>query len=233
MQKFILSLPRLSLPNITVTSTFLKLIEEISEAKEQIRDLNKFEQEHSVGLLTLLGEKDLNKLKDEFQTILKKTLKEIIDITQTCVSLLFVFEENNQVTEDMIEKALKDHLKEISYNSKESDLKEFYIIEKHGYKYMSLPTSNKPMDLSDLLDDIIITSGHYAQLIGKFSRLNGEKLLTKDVPEDEIIYQCLKSLIRISQNSYDGLVYLSAKYQIDIKELFDEHIDKLKRRKYL
>ena len=232
MNDFVLVLPKLSLPNITILSTFLKLIEELGEAKEEFEKLEAFEKQNIVNLV-LLSDSELNETRLKFKHLLADSLKEVIDITQTCVSLLFVFEETKKVDSEMVKKVLSEHLQDIQPDYLIQSLEDFYIIEKNGYKYMNLPSSNREMDLSKTLDGITIVSGKYAQLMGKYSRLNGEEKLQKDITEQEVVEESLKCIIQIAQNSLDLLRFMSNKYNISLEVMFKQHVDKLKHRGYL
>lgn len=254
---FILRLPKLNLPNITVASTFYKLIEEIGEAKEQLTVLEEFENTHNVNLI-LLTDDELNSIRVEFKEVLTDSLKEIVDISQTCVSLLFAFQESNQLTEDVIKNVLFEHLKEVTkkvgYSAKDFwfyegpdnlkyqqlkpdserlNMDEFYIVEKDGFKYMNLPYIKRKMNLQKTLDEIIVAAGYYAQLMGKYSRINGETVLKKNLSEQEIIHESLKHIIAIAHNTMDLLRNMSLQYNLNLEKIFDEHIEKLKLRKYL
>lgn len=232
MKPFILALPKLSLPNITVFSTFLKLIEEVGEAKTELKKLKNFEEQNILNLV-MLSDKELDNTRNNFKCLLRDTLKEMVDITQTCVSLLFVFEETKEISSHTIKKVLYQHLKEIESEYNVRTLEEFYIIEENGYKYMNLPVINREMNLNDTFDSIIESCGNYAQLMGKYSRLNGETKLQKEITEEEIVEECLKNLIKIAQVSLNLLRFMSEKYNIDLEQIFEEHIQKLKSRGYL
>lgn len=234
MNEFILALPKLSLPNITVTSTFYKLIEEIGEAQVEFDKLHDFEKQNIVNAL-MLSDEELEKRRHEFKELLKYSLKELVDITQVCVSLLFVFEETNKVTKKDLKSVLEKHLIEISEKNNNTvfNMDDFYIIEKKNYKYMNLPFINREMSIRKTLSDILKVCGYYAQLVGKYSKMNGETKLQKDISEKEIVHESLKCIIQIAQNSLDLLKLMSKKYNIDLEQIFNEHINKLKLRGYL
>jgi hypothetical protein len=232
MNDFVFTLPKLTLPNITIFSTFLKLIEELGEANTELNKLEEFEKQNVINVVQL-SDKELRKLRSEFKVLLTDSLKEMVDITQVCVSLMFVFEETKRINHETIKSVLFEHLKEIKSNYAVSSLDEFYIIEKDGFKYMNLPMIYGEMNLLDALSQITIACGSYAQLIGKYSKLNGEENLQKEIDEDEIDILCLKNIIKIAQVSLDVLRHMSIKYDINLEIIFQEHITKLKKRGYL
>jgi len=91
MEQKIIALPRLNGLTPTLESTALKLMEEAGELAQAI---GKFRG--------LSGEKGL-----EEEEVAGLITKELLDVAQTAVSMMFVLEEMYGVD---IEKALKDHI---------------------------------------------------------------------------------------------------------------------------
>lgn len=95
MEKKIIALPRLNKLSPTMESTALKLMEEAGELAQAIgkfRGLN--------------GEP----VKQKENEIIEHITKELLDVAQTAVSMMFVLEEQYQVD---IEKALKGHIEKL------------------------------------------------------------------------------------------------------------------------
>ena len=92
MQKKIVALPRLNNLTPTLESTALKLMEEageLAQAMGKFRGLN--------------GEQ--NRLAE--QEVISMITKELLDVAQTAVSMMFVLEEHHGVD---IEAALEEHI---------------------------------------------------------------------------------------------------------------------------
>lgn len=97
MEKKIIALPRLDKLSPTMESTALKLMEETGELAQAIgkfRGLN--------------GEQ----ISVEEKEVMKMITKELLDVAQTAVSMMFVLEENyginiNQAVEEHIEKLIR------------------------------------------------------------------------------------------------------------------------------
>jgi len=95
VKKKIIALPRLNRLSPTLESTALKLMEEageLAQAMGKFRGLN--------------GEQDRVEEKEAMQMI----TKELLDVAQTAVSMMFVLEEHYGVN---IEAALEGHIKKL------------------------------------------------------------------------------------------------------------------------
>ena len=108
MEKKIVALPKLNNLSPTMESTALKLMEEAGELAQAIgkmRGLN--------GEIKIYSESE----------VLEMITKELLDVAQTAVSMMFVLEETYQVD---IEKALEEHISKL--------LKKGYLTETEGEK---------------------------------------------------------------------------------------------------
>ncbi|WP_227762556.1 MazG-like family protein [Zhaonella formicivorans] len=95
MQKKIIALPRLDNLSPTMESTALKLMEETGELAQAIgkfRGLN--------------GEK----ISMEEQEVMKMITRELLDVAQTAVSMMFVLEEHYNVD---LSQALEEHISKL------------------------------------------------------------------------------------------------------------------------
>lgn len=92
MQKKIIALPRLNNLSPTMESTALKLMEEAGELAQAIGKLR-----------GMSGEQN----RMEEQEVLNRIARELLDVAQTAVSMMFVLEENYGVD---IEKELQQHI---------------------------------------------------------------------------------------------------------------------------
>jgi len=97
MDTKILSLPRLNQLNPTLESTALKLMEEAGELAQCIGKYR-----------GLSGEK----VKMDEETVVEEIAKELLDVAQTAVTMMFVMEEKFGIDiEDLIQKHLEKLLK--------------------------------------------------------------------------------------------------------------------------
>jgi NTP pyrophosphatase (non-canonical NTP hydrolase) len=73
-------------------------------------------------------------------------------------------------------------------------------------------------------------AGELAQVIGKVRGLNGEKVELKD---KEIIDKISNELLDVAQVAVSMMFVLEEKYDINIKEKLDEHVNKLVEKGYI
>ncbi|MGI9952105.1 MazG-like family protein [Moorellaceae bacterium AZ2] len=92
MQQKIIALPRLNKLTPTMESTALKLMEEAGELAQAIGKLR-----------GMSGEK----IQVEEQEVMRAITRELLDVAQTAVSLMFVLEEHYGVD---IQQALEEHV---------------------------------------------------------------------------------------------------------------------------
>jgi NTP pyrophosphatase (non-canonical NTP hydrolase) len=95
MKKKIIALPRLDNLSPTMESTALKLMEETGELAQAI---GKFR--------CLNGEK----IKLEEKQVMDMITRELLDVAQTAVSMMFVLEENYEIN---IDEALEEHIEKL------------------------------------------------------------------------------------------------------------------------
>lgn len=108
MQKKIVALPKLNNLTPTMESTALKLMEEAGELAQAIGKLR-----------GLNGEQ----MKFTEAEVMDMITKELLDVAQTAVSMMFVLEENYGVN---IEKAFVDHINKL--------IKKGYLTQTDGEK---------------------------------------------------------------------------------------------------
>ncbi|GAW93827.1 MazG-like family protein [Calderihabitans maritimus] len=92
MKKKIVALPRLNKLSPTMESTALKLMEETGELAQ------------AIGKLRGLNGERVDISQDE---VMKQITRELLDVAQTAVSMMFVLEEQYGVD---IERALEEHI---------------------------------------------------------------------------------------------------------------------------
>ncbi|QUH21847.1 hypothetical protein [Alkaliphilus sp. B6464] len=215
MNKYIMKLPQLNLLTPDVNTTFKKLVEEISECNEAFETLSKFEEKYNINWL-LLSDDELNRIRSDYKKLINEFLFEIMDIAQVCVSQLFVFETNGMDTKSVFD----DYIEEDD---------EIIFEYKNNCKYFHLPRRTKDTSISETMNSIIKSMGIIAKL-SKFTGENGEKPIM-DINASN--YKYVYELYNIIQYCFDLIYIMNEKYNIDIKMLFDGHVNKLIKKGYV
>jgi NTP pyrophosphatase (non-canonical NTP hydrolase) len=91
----VISLPRLDRLSPTLESTALKLMEEAGELAQAIGKLR-----------GLSGEE----CSEDARTVMERVTRELLDVAQTAVSMMFVLEEHYSIN---IEAALEQHMRKL------------------------------------------------------------------------------------------------------------------------
>lgn len=206
-------LPRLNCLVPSLEFTFQKLVEEQGELSEAI--LHWMEKQGT----------------PEARQALHMVAKELLDVAQTCISMTFVLEDHEPYVK--LEELMDKHLEKIirkGYMGREAG--EFYIKKTvDGHRAISLPRLIIPgVTLDNTVLNISVGTGRFAQWIGKFSGASGEhSVYTKE----EIIRGCSLNLLHIAQCCFTMLYILEETFLMDIDQLVQEHIHKLKVRGYV
>jgi NTP pyrophosphatase (non-canonical NTP hydrolase) len=102
---------------------------------------------------------------------------------------------------------------------------------KNEFKEISLPKlNNLQPGLESTCLKLMEEAGELAQVIGKFRGLNGEKDLKN---EEEIIKLISEELLDVAQVAVSMMFVLEEKYNINIDEKIEKHIEKLAHKGYL
>lgn len=73
-------------------------------------------------------------------------------------------------------------------------------------------------------------AGELAQAIGKFRRLSGEKI---SLEEQQVVKMIVQELLDVAQTAVSMMFVLEEKYQVDVAQAVEEHIEKLREKGYL
>ena len=76
---------------------------------------------------------------------------------------------------------------------------------------------------------IMEESGELAQAIGKFRGLSGEQMCLK---ESEAMMAVARELVDVAQTAVTMMFVLEEQYGIDLENILQEHLEKLKRKGY-
>ncbi|MBX6395108.1 MAG: MazG-like family protein, partial [Alicyclobacillaceae bacterium] len=188
----VLALPKLNRLRPTVDGTFKKLVEEQGEL---------------AGAILLWRERPGRKECDE-------VVAELLDVAQTCISLMFVFEDVYQYTLDHL---VEEYLENIAQNGYRTDGGSlvFHRTE-DGWRYLRLPALDIPgVSPEGTLLHIAKLTGRFAQWTGKFRGASGEA----DVrPLDEVIRGAGLCLLQIAQCCFTLLYWLQDREGIAVEQ---------------
>lgn len=208
--KEIMKLPELNMLTPNEETTFKKLVEEIAECNTEIQILMDYENK-------LLENEDNQAINLKHIEKLNNVASEIMDIAQVCVSQLFVF-QNNHID---VEAISREYFKQID----EPHI--FTTIGNCRYIYFEINEVNN--DIQVTINKIISLLGDIAKL-SKYIGANGE-VPSINISNSNSRY--IHNLLQILKECFNLLYFMKEKYSIDLDILFSDHIDKLKKRKYL
>ena len=213
--KYFMKLPELNCLTPDEYSTFKKIVEEVSECNQAIEELVLFEKQSTVKNWLSMSDEELNDIRNKYRQLLFCVLGEVMDIAQTCVSQLFVFEKKEINVEKYFGIFSGNESKDIFYT-------------KNNCRYIRLEKTLNNDNLHTILNKVILSMGTIAQL-EKFIGSNGEK---KILNENEFLEKYILELFNIIQNCFNILYSMEEKYSIDLELLFEQHVDKLIEKGY-
>lgn len=213
--KYAMKLPELNCLKPNEQTTFKKLVEEVAECNKAIEDLREYEESNNTNYL-LLSDIEVYQIREEYKVRLNDVMGEIMDIAQVCASQLFVFEGKNI----NVQKLFTSY---INKNDLYKDKDQIIFELKDNCRYIFFSPTDTSMNLNKTMNLIIYSMGKIAQL-GKFIGDNGEvPTIDKDESNREYVYE----LFSIVQNCFNLLYSMEKKYNINIKKIFNEHVEKL------
>ena len=206
----IIKLPRLGLLTPTMDSTLLKIVEESGELARAV-------------LLFL----DSSKL--EKKQCLIPVAEELLDVAQTCVTMIFVLEETYAIDPGEM---IGIHLNKLNKKSYPYDQNIRYYVQSSGqYKYLNLPRLHIPkVTLLKTVCKIQEEIGELTQVLGKDAGKSGEKIKNLDV--NQLLKDSTLELLDIAQCCFTMLYMLEDKYEMDMDGVLSRHLEKLKSKGY-
>jgi NTP pyrophosphatase (non-canonical NTP hydrolase) len=216
-----IKLPRLNNLSPTVESTFFKIIEEAGELARCVLAFLPYEDLAPGELLS----------HRQAQVILGEVCSELLDVAQTCVTMIFVLEENYQV--DMAA-LIKSHLGKLGEKGYVFDGAITYFISSEAdFKYLHLPRLHlKGVTLLKTACKLQEEIGEAGQYWGKGRGKSGEASLIEVPGEADLIHSYSLELLDIAQCCFTMMYILQDKYGIDYGVLVERHLDKLRRKGY-
>ena len=200
-----LALPRLNGLSPTLDSTLLKMMEEIGELAEQLE------------------------LLEEDRCSVRFVAEELLDLAQTVITLMFVFEREGI----RVEEWLSDHVEKLVRKQylKPERKNEVLLTSDGQYQYLSLPQLDiSGVTLDKTLRNINKAMGRLSQARGKFRGMNGENCTSQVLEVNKIMGL---ALLHVAQCCYTMMFALRDQYGVNISEAVENHLHKLERKGYL
>lgn len=206
-----IKLPRLGLLTPTMDSTLLKIMEESGELARAV--------------LMFLDNSDANNEK----ILLITVAEELLDVAQTCVTMIFVLEDSYEIGPgEMID----IHLDKLQKKGYSYDPNIRYYVQTNGhYKYLNLPKLDiSQVTLLKTVCKIQEEIGELTQILGKNAGKSGERII--EVNKNKLLKDSALELLDIAQCCFTMLYILEEKHNMDMNEILRKHLEKLKTKGY-
>lgn len=214
-------LPKLNNLLPTMESTLLKIMEEAGELSRAVLKFLPYEK-------MLPSEITASKAASQ---LLFDVSGELLDVAQTCVTMIFVMEDRKEFSRLKPEELIELHLRKLDSKGYSFDHERSYRITNAGnFKYMALPQLR--LDRVTLLTTVCKIQeelGELTQYLGKHAGASGEQ---HALGEHEIASGCAQELLDIAQCCFTMMYILAEHYQVDMPGLIEQHVEKLKRKGY-
>lgn len=211
-----LRLPKLNGLSPTLESTVLKLMEEAGELARAVLHFLPH------------AEAAPDRLSDAGAALLRPVAAELLDVAQTCVSMIFVMEERYGISADAL---IDAHLTKLAAKGYRYDRRQDYrICTVDGYKYLRLPRlSISGVTLLTTVCKIQEEVGELTQFLGKQRGANGE---SARLPAAAVYRGCALELLDVAQCCFTMMYLLAERYQVPLADLVTDHIVKLRQKGY-
>lgn len=209
-------LPKLNKLTPTLESTLLKAVE---EAGELARAVLKFLPYEGSPAGVLAG---------EAAPLLADVSEELLDVAQTCVTMIFVMEDFYDIKADTLIDAHLDKLVAKGYRYDRG--RTYRIADDGGFKRLNLP--RLALDGVTLLTTVCKIQeelGELTQFLGKRSGASGEG---RQLTPEAAMRGCALELLDVAQCCFTMMYILAERHAVDIKGLLDGHVAKLRRKGY-
>ena len=211
-----LRLPKLNGLSPTLASTVLKLMEEAGELARAVL--------HFLPYAELAPAQ----LDGAGTALLRPVAAELLDVAQTCVSMIFVMEERYGVGADAL---IDAHLTKLAAKGYRFDHSQDYRIAGEGdYKYLRLPRLYiTGVTLLTTVCKIQEEVGELTQFLGKKQGASGE---TDRLAAAAAYRGGALELLDVAQCCFTMMYLLVERYQVPLAELVADHIAKLRQKGY-
>jgi NTP pyrophosphatase (non-canonical NTP hydrolase) len=161
-------------------------------------------------------------------SLLSDVSEELLDVAQTCVTMIFVMEDFYQVHADAL---IGAHLTKLQDKGYRYDLSKSYCIATAGnFKSLNLPRlSLEQVTLLTTVCKIQEEIGELTQFLGKQAGASGE---ANRLSDDEVLAGCAEELLDVAQCCFTMMYILAEQYAVDMEQLMNGHVAKLRRKGY-
>ncbi|WP_371372260.1 nucleotide pyrophosphohydrolase [Sporomusa aerivorans] len=216
-------LPKLNNLAPTLDSTLLKAMEEAGELARAVLKFMPWEKLCPDELAS----------QPQAVALLADVKEELLDVAQTCVTMIFVMEDNFGIDADAL---IGEHLAKLNDKGYAYDVCQSYRITTirnlHGgnYKYISLPHLQiEDVTLLTTVCKIQEELGELTQFLGKHAGASGEQAR---LTAAEVNRGAALELLDVAQCCFTMMYILAERHAVDIKTLVAGHVDKLRRKGY-
>ncbi len=203
----------------TLISTVIKMNEEVGELS---REVNKFFP--YVGYT----EKQLRSNKYA-KDLLSKVIGELLDVGQTACTMFFLLHRKKEIDSTLVITKHLTKLKSKQYIVNSShNYNDYYLEMDDDNCIISLPRLDIDTDLIRTFLQIAEEVGELSQLVGKKTGMSGEK---NQLPAEEINNLIANELLDVAQCCVT-MLYILARFGIDVDTILNNHIQKLHEHGY-
>ncbi len=211
-------LPKLNCLSPSIDSTILKIVEESGELARSVLLFLPYEKQPAFKIHH----------NPEARHLLSEVVQELLDVAQTCVTMLFVLEEKYDFS---IDEWMVRHLNKLEQKGYLFDRRQNYrIVDNAGFKQLALPHLGiAGVTLLKTVCKIQEEVGELTQYVGKKRGASGE---TDTISEIEAMDGCGEELLDVAQCCFTMFYILSKQYRIDLRYCLEVHIEKLAKKGY-
>lgn len=216
-------LPKLNNLAPTLDSTLLKAMEEAGELARAVLKFMPWEKLPPAELIT----------QPQGVELLADVKEELLDVAQTCVTMIFVMEDSFAIDADSL---IGEHLAKLTEKGYVFDDKLSYRITTtrnlHGGndKCISLPHLRiEDVTLLTTVCKIQEELGELTQFLGKYAGASGEQAR---LDADQVNRGAALELLDVAQCCFTMMYILAERHAVNIPALVAAHVDKLHRKGY-
>ncbi|SEO45397.1 nucleotide pyrophosphohydrolase [Propionispora vibrioides] len=214
-------LPKLNHLSPTLDSTLLKIMEEAGELARAVLHFLPYEGLQAAEIAD----------NREATVLLEEVAGELLDVAQTCVTMIFVMEQMPELSGFSTGELIQAHLDKLSAKGYDFDRSGAYNITTAGnFKYLVLPRLRlKQVTLLTTVCKIQEELGELTQFLGKRQGASGE---CPELATRAALQGCAAELLDVAQCCFTMMYILAESYQVDIGALTQQHVAKLRRKGY-
>lgn len=206
-------LPKLNMLKPTLESTLFKAMEEAGELARAVLCFLPYES---------------NSTSVKAQRLLKDVAEELLDVAQTCVTMIFVMEDFHGIKADSL---ISTHLEKLVVKGYEFDRNRAYrITTDNCFKYLILPRLTlQGVTLLTTVCKIQEELGELTQFLGKRAGASGE---VRELGTEAIMRGAALELLDVAQCCFTMMYILAEKHAVNVPKLLESHVVKLRNKGY-